>query len=39
MAEKKINKKEEKKVVSGKKSDFWSKLGDKVRDAIDCCIE
>lgn len=22
-----------------KKSDFWSKIGDVVKDAVDCCIE
>ncbi len=30
--------KEEKKVKK-KKNDFWGKVGDVVRKAIDCCLE
>lgn len=38
MSEGKKKKKEEKKKEE-KKKDFWGKLGDFVRDAVDCCIE
>ena len=34
---KKSKKKEEKKDT--KKKDFWGKIGDFVKDAVDCCLE
>ena len=34
--EKKIKKKNPKKK---KKDDFWSKIGDFVRESVDCCLE
>jgi len=27
------------KKVTKKKSDFWSKVGDVVKKAVDCCLE
>ena len=36
-----MGKKEEDKVLKKKKKkkDFWGKLGDFVKDAVDCCLE
>jgi hypothetical protein len=28
-----------KEVKKKKKNDFWSKIGDVVKNAVDCCIE
>ena len=41
MGKKKNNKKKDKgkEVKKEKKDDFWGKIGDFVRDAVDCCIE
>ncbi len=31
--------KKKKETKKEKKSDFWSKIGDIVKDAVDCCLE
>ena len=30
---------EKKKIKKSKKKNFWSKMGDIVKDAVDCCLE
>ena len=39
MSEKKKKEKKKEETKQEEKKKFWGKLGDFVRDAVDCCIE